>query len=755
MKTPLKRAICPSHPLLILMAPAGQGGHLATRGYTGEARFMVECWHRLPDDIKPHVSIQIEGICDDHFRRNEMLLPIAQAEGVPITVQVQTNNSDLNDTVPMDTVRRYVDTYSCIDGLQIAEASQRTFVSHGGGPEYSMGRNARYARDIIRICGEYGLFMSWQLMSENFAAIGCSADNEALFDTVCEYGEYVIPMHEMNCEFAKYIDHLSAFGLWFSGATANWGVEAQSWYWSDAGLSTPGSFEPGSLDMPGEMYSIMFMLGAVGGATAYSVEPSWDIWPGPGEWRFRDWVVPTFRRLVSERLIPERHNVAKVTPVAYHLPRCERPIQFHAISDDLDFDHGAGRLIRGTFGVYDRARDPELIPNDPRFGWFPVLPAKTDRSVLGQFQRVLRPGDVDSPERARELMGTYYPPIDRGTAWSQIVGDLIFAVNTHENWFVPEEVRLQIPRRPRDVRIESAGTSQLRLRWDKAEGDNAYRVWRTRDGVETCLTENPTTETEFLLAPVEQGDQFAVSAITSATEEFAQTLHLHQFLVFNRAESRRSEWVNAAGDKTERFRFAESVPQGSEYVLEAERRCAGCLPVQDLTSPPVAPDDPFSSVKLAIMDHMAKWKSFVEAEDLDGIMGMYAADYSEPDGRGKDWVEAAFRLVLRRYMESQFARLVKEWGALPGWRNPAFRLLVREWKSVTNDTAEVLVVAHMWAGGGPEMEPSDMFNHPFGRPHTTVMRWRRTNQGWKIAGTDPAFLRIEDTAIFRFRYQGW
>ncbi len=40
--------------------------------------------------------------------------------------------------------------------------------------------------------------MSWQLMRDNYAAIGCSGDNEALFDTIIEYSDYVIPMHEMN-----------------------------------------------------------------------------------------------------------------------------------------------------------------------------------------------------------------------------------------------------------------------------------------------------------------------------------------------------------------------------------------------------------------------------------------------------------------------------------------------------------------------------------------------------------------------------
>jgi hypothetical protein len=617
-----------------------------------------------------------------------------------------------------------------------------------------MGRNARFARDIIRVAGEYGLFMSWQLLSENYAAIACSADNEALFDTVCEYGEYVIPMHEMNCEFSKYIDHLSALGLWLSGSTANWGVEAQSWYWADAGLNKPGTYEPGSLEMPGGMYSIMFMLGAVGGATAYSVEPSWDIWPGPNEWRFNEWIVPTFRRLVTERLIPDRSQVLEVTPVAYQLPRCERHSQFHAVSEDLDFDHNAGRLIRATYGVYDRARDPEIIPNNARYGWFPVLPTKTPEASLAQFRHIIKPGDLPTIAAAREHMEQFYPPVDRGTAWSHIVGPLIFAANTHENWFVPESVKLQVPRRSDGLRIERAGASSI-LRWRRNDGDRAYRVWRLRQNEEICITPEPLSVNEYVLPATEPGDEYAVSAFTSATETLEGTLHLHQFLILNRYESRRSAWVNLAGGSAENPRFFEEFQPESDDIRKAEEVSAACSAVEDIASPAQTSDDPDAASKRAVIDGLIGWKQSIEAEDLDAILGWYASDYREPDGRGIDWVNAAFRLVLRKYMMEQFQRVYSEWGAIPGWQYPAFRLLVRDWKSIQPDEVLVDVVAHMWAGGGPEMEPSDMFNHPFGRPHTMTMTWKRTDEGWRIACTDPAFLRIEDTAIFRFRYQGW
>ncbi|HDS74107.1 MAG TPA: hypothetical protein ENN56_01070, partial [Firmicutes bacterium] len=271
MKTPLKRPISREHPLLILMVNNDSS-------YEEEARELVRMWRAFDPFLREHATVQIEGTQSSNWERCETILRYAQPERIPITFQIQGDNGERHDAVPPNRLRDFLDRYDCIVGLQIVEASQRTFVAHGAGPEYSMGRNARYARDAILIAAEYGLFLSWQLMRDNWAAIGCSVDNEALFDAIQEHSEYVIPQHEMNCEFAKQIDHTAAMGMWLSGAVENWGVEAQSWYWSDSGYREPGVCMPGSLDMPGGLYAIMFLLGAAGGATVYSIEPPKDVW---------------------------------------------------------------------------------------------------------------------------------------------------------------------------------------------------------------------------------------------------------------------------------------------------------------------------------------------------------------------------------------------------------------------------------------------------------------------------------------------
>ncbi len=740
---PLRMPISRERPLLIIMAHS-------VGSYDDTGREMVRLWQSLDDVLRPHVTVQIEGVRANDFERNQVLLGYAQDAGLPITLQVQGDNGDRQDTMPLDRVHDFVDRYTCVVGLQIVEASQRTFVHHPGGPEYSMGRNARYARDVIRLAAEHGLFMSWQLMRENYAAIGCSVDNEALFETVRECGHCVIPMHEMNCEFAKLVDHTSAMGLWLSETTAQWGVEAQSWYWSDSGYKRPGVCYPSNLDMPGGLYAIMFLLGACAGAAAYSIEPPKDAWGTEEAWRFTDYMAPLFRRLVQERLIPTREDVVAACPVVYQLRTCNSPAEFREALRDLDFDHEEGLLARAAYGVHDRARDNEFIPNNPRYGWIPVLPPETAPEVLGRFERIIRPGEIQSEQHARAILDEHFPPVDRGDAWSFHAGPLLAAANSHEHWPLPQTVKLRVPARPVGVRFDNG-----QLSWATRPEATGYRVWRLRENEETLLTPEPLVGGSCTVEEPFPHDRYAVSAVTTAGEELAGTLHIHDFLLLSARESRRSLWIAEDGSGIERHRIGEWIPEPTAGLLADEERAAACTPVEDLASPLIEDDDPHAAAKRAVLRAMEAWKRAIEAEDLEAILACYAPDYRESDGRTVESVEVAFRSILWKYLAADCGHAAEEWGRIPAWSRPVVRLLTREWHMVSGTEVVVEVACEMWAGTGPELEPSDMFKHPLGRPNRMEMHWGKYRDRWLLAATTPAFLRMEDTVPYRLCYQGW
>ena len=178
--------------------------------------------------------------------------------------------------------------------------------------------------------------------------------------------------------------------------------------------------------------------------------------------------------------------------------------------------------------------------------------------------------------------------------------------------------------------------------------------------------------------------------------------------------------------------------------------------MEDLASPPIADDDPAGAVKRDVMEAMTAWKRAIEGEDAEGMISFYAEGYKEADGRTVESVRVAYQSILRKYLDTALAGQRKGWGVFTAWQSPVLRLFVRQWHEVADSRADVECVFEMWAGGGPELEPSDIFKHPLGsRPKSIRMTWERMPIGWRIAATEPSFLTMEDTMPFRFRYQGW
>jgi hypothetical protein len=251
------------------------------------------------------------------------------------------------------------------------------------------------------------------------------------------------------------------------------------------------------------------------------------------------------------------------------------------------------------------------------------------------------------------------------------------------------------------------------------------------------------------------GDRYAVSAVTPVTEEVEETLHLHDFLIFSNRESRKSAWVGLDGTTVERPRLGEVPPGAHGDAEEKEQQCARCSPIEDLASPVIAAGDPHRDVKRAVADAIIGWKRAIEREDVGAILRFYDPEYREADGRTVESVGVAFRSVFWRYLEETAGSTAAEWGSIYAWSHPAVRVVTRGWNVVSPDLIEVETKAFMWAGSGPEMEPSDIIRIPWDSPCDMTMTWRAAPEGWRILRTTPAFIRMEDTVPFRWCFQGW
>ncbi len=203
-------------------------------------------------------------------------------------------------------------------------------------------------------------------------------------------------------------------------------------------------------------------------------------------------------------------------------------------------------------------------------------------------------------------------------------------------------------------------------------------------------------------------------------------------------------------------RCAESLPVDDPDVAAREQRCAECSAVEDLASPAVTPDDPDTATKREIMAALEGFKASVEAEDADALAAWYGPGYVEEDSRTAESVRVAFKTLCQKYLAETLSGAREKHGTFTAWQRPAMRLFIRDWLDVAPQRVVVKCVYEFWMGSGPEMEPGDMFKHPLGgHEKDFTVTWEKREDGWKIAATEPSFLRAEDVTRFRNRYPGW
>jgi hypothetical protein len=693
---PLEVQISPAHPLIILYGPTISPD-------------VLQAWNAFPPEIRDCAVVMLESPSTDRAVQVEGLsreCERARDCGIPVVIQIA--GPDIEYTMHLEDVEGVLRRFDNIKGVQICETTYGAFSRFGGDEKYAVPRHTRYAIDTIRLCAKYGKFLSWQLQACEYAYIGSCELNRELYDTIVQYQDYVLPQHEMNQPQAWLLDHDSAMGLWVAGAVTNWGIEAQSWFWNDCHYEEPGGRRgPGDLNlMPGEMYGLMLLTGITAGATVYAFEPPQDIWNSEKHWKRV--IEPLLLRVIREGLIPSREEAMAKMKVAYQLKPLRWYNDFLPVVRDLDEFHGAGNLIRGTYGVYRRAWEIEAIPNTGRYYWIPVLPAWTPGEVLGHFRRVLGPGELASPEEFRAVFDQYYEPEPQGNAWVVRLRKATYVANAHENTRADETYRVLLPAAPKQVAVTLTGEG-ARVEWrGNGSADRGYFVYRRRAGEPDFqrLNAEPVAETVYVdrEASASEAAEYAVTALTAATEWQSGTVQMHEYHVFSNEESPLSEGA----------------------VL-------GSLPPREEQRPSPPPESqPRHPVITAILRSLGDFQRAIEAKDLEGVMDAYAPDYRDSPGRGRSYVRLCYQWFFRRY------------------DSPAAVIDVYDWDlSQLGSTGIAKCRAWMFIPATSTVEENflDVVFIPRDQP-VIELTWRNVRGKWRIVHTDPPLPDLDQLLIY-------
>lgn len=433
---PLRRIISPKKPLFML-----EGGS--------------QMWNLLPEEFRPHCAVMMHG--GSGVSEAGARLPLfdelakLQAAGIPVVITVQVDEADSPPT-RLDTIAKAFDEFPNLIGCRACE------LSCGAGFNPPERRNLI---DLIHLCGEHRALLNWQDMGYPYQRehifMQAGRDRE-LFDALVENGDSVI-LTEKNNGWGKYYQTRSlVLGMWASGSVANWGFNAEDWWWFEQGYGelfqpskgrrgwarqhgsglqvTKGWDFASTLSYPDVLYAQNVLCAIAGGATVYSFEShhAYANEDQNGVYRltpaWKNAIYPLLKAILDYDLIPEREQVVARMKVAYQ----------DSGEVGTELDNTGEQLYRPLYGaqipdeqILAGKLSSELLMHTGRYYYLPVLPKLVSEKARSRFPNIIRPHQFTVAGAQRAYFDKLFPVESTGDALVLHINGTWFVTNSHEN----------------------------------------------------------------------------------------------------------------------------------------------------------------------------------------------------------------------------------------------------------------------------------------------------------------------------------
>lgn len=299
-KAPLRTEISPEHPYFTIF------------DYS-EHRYGAT-YEILPEDLKPYAAISAGGSYRvrtskllDNFMDND-------AKGYPWHIgscgpkEVNKGKYVVTPLSVIEYVMQHAVHLKSVGALEIYMGVRKADDWH-----------IPYINRLIKLCGKYGLPFLYTDGNRNDIDFPAVIKRDDYMATIREYSDYVIFSYKQNHANASYTCYGSILGAWKEGAVKRIGLQAENWYWNDAGFCDDighyhGYLQGNEQQIPAAFTAQMLLAGVSFGATYYSLE-------GEG-WLIEDRdnggyelspqgiaFLSMFRAVIQNRLIPSKEKV--------------------------------------------------------------------------------------------------------------------------------------------------------------------------------------------------------------------------------------------------------------------------------------------------------------------------------------------------------------------------------------------------------------------------------------------------------------
>lgn len=469
-KAPLKTEISPEHPYFTIF------------DYS-EHRYGAE-FDVLPKELKPYGAIS--GGSAFHAHGEELLDLMLERDkaGYPWhmgSCGPQETRGGRYVVVPLATMEYVMQRAANLKSVGAVE------IYMGVRPKEDW--HVRYLRRVIQLCGKYGLPFLYTDGNRNEIDFPAVIKRDEYMDPIREYSEYVVMSYKQNHANASYSCYGAVLGAWIEGAVRHIGLQAENWYWNDAGFRddvgrTYGYLQGNEQQIPAVFTAQMLLAGVSFGASYYSLEgEGWLMQDdNSGDYKLSPQgiaVLSMLRLVIQEQLIPSRQEVLS---------------HIHAVlyADGMAEDWGdawTGGVFRTAFeNLYGITHAKELFPRQLRYFYLPMM---TNRPEAFAGLTSIRIQDIRSADQINERLDPLYPSWFEGDAYVTDTGKTYIVMNSNENIDAPQSYRVTME--PKD------GGRALVTKAQGSLGLWQYWMGYTRDGV-TYIHANAVKDSEMKLS---------------------------------------------------------------------------------------------------------------------------------------------------------------------------------------------------------------------------------------------------------------
>jgi hypothetical protein len=657
---PLGIEISADHPLFIF-----QNHGPANATPEQYAQHAIDVFGQLPDRLKPYSLIQIDaGRANPEMRHQRYMALLAPLQDAGLQVLVRVADTDPRERYALDRLEALLRAFPIVKGIEITGMDFNVY-DPGFSGEPGMSPEVRWLIGAIDIAARYGRFAYLSFEGMKWPRIMANVASAPLYEKIRECRDYVIPacLHRGPHTIAGTS---ALMGLWIEDAVAQWGIAADSRWYSDAWFAGPDRFGASSTGspVPSTLYRAMILNGAMTGAAVYSFSLDLDLWFGPARHHWDEAILPTLHEILDLGLVARKDFVQKRTSVAYQLDPAATPAEFHLNLRDIDGILDQGLLIEVAYGMERPGQIPELIPNRGDRFWIPFLSPYAGEAVSGSFEAVAQPGMFNSARDWSEWLDRYSERAGEGSAFITHVGRGLFILNTRENTLETQSFAVdEAPAPVRGLLARREGAA-VELTWPFREGDVSYKVYkRLPPETHYSLIANGIDRRRFIDDAVDMNATvaYAVTALTNEKEPFQGAVGHGDYFAFSMVESRIAEeaLLNPLLSNAESSPLSEDV---SHLMMSVSPEGRGWWPGFDGLT------EEEQRQAQAIVDRIEAWDRGFTRSDLNAVLDIYATGYEDPQGWRFQYVRRAYQWFFERYRRPLMHRQIRRWdfSTLPG-----------------------------------------------------------------------------------------